>query len=107
MRELWILGGFFLAVLAGTGCLGYLMLFRGQVEGNGESPLVGTLRRIGRATPVRRGESDRLSQRLSLAGYREAAAAAIYSGIRMASAGLLGLVMFGAVTYHAQSLYRA
>src|SRR5579864_9752315 len=99
MRELWILGGFFLVVLAATGCAGYLMLFRGQAEKNGESPLMGTLRRIGGAAPVRRGESDRLSQRLSLAGYREASAAAIYSGIRMAAAALLGLVMFGTVIY--------
>src|SRR5579864_769466 len=107
MRELWILGGFFLVVMAETGCAGYLMLFRGQVEKNSESPLMGTLRRIGRATPVRRGESDRLSQRLSLAGYREASAAAIYSGIRMASAALFGLVMFGIVVCYGQSLYRA
>jgi tight adherence protein C len=106
MRELYILAGFFLVVMAGTGLLGYAALFRRQTDEETAGPLMETLSRIGRIAPVRPEESDRLRKRLGLAGYRSLSAAPVYSGIRIASAGLLGLVALGLAAYTAQSLYR-
>ena len=65
-----------------------------------------TLRRIGRATPLRPNESGQLRYRLSLAGYRQPSAAPIFSGIRVAAAALLGLMAFTSGLYMAHSLVR-
>jgi tight adherence protein C len=100
MRELSILAGFFLVVMAATGLLGYAVLFREQTGEDGGNALLSMLRRIGLAAPVRPGESDRLRQRLGLAGYRLPQAAPVFSGIRVASAALLGLAAFGLAVYN-------
>lgn len=107
MQPFWILTGFFGAVLAGTGLLGYVVLTRDQKDKDGQSPFLETLQRIGRAAPVRPQESDRLRTRLRLAGYYAPSAAPVFAGIRVASAGLLGLIMFSITFYHAHSLYQA
>jgi tight adherence protein C len=106
MREFCILAGFFLSVMMGTGLVGYAALFRRQTSEDG-SPLMDTLGRIGRAAPVRPQESDRLQMRLGLAGYRSPGAAPVYSGIRVASAGFIALIVFGIALSRAQSLYPA
>ena len=106
MNEIPILVAFFLAVMAGTVWLGYGGSLLGQGRKVGPSPLIETLRRIGRATPLRPEESGRLRQRLRLAGYRQPSAAPIFSGIRVAAAALLGLVVFGIGLSMAHSLFR-
>ena len=88
MRELLIFTGFFLTVMAGTGVLGYVARFRDR-EHAGENTLIDALHRIGRSAPVRPGESDRLRQKLRLAGYTLPSAVPVFSGIRLASAALL------------------
>ncbi|MBI2680979.1 MAG: type II secretion system F family protein [Candidatus Solibacter usitatus] len=106
MHAIVILALFFLAVMSGTVWLGYGALFSGPSVKDGVSPLVETLRRIGRATPLRPEESGRLRQRLGLAGYRQPSAALIFSGIRVAIAALLALIVFGVGLYMAHSLTR-
>ena len=106
MRELWILAGFFATVMMGTGLAAYAVLFRRQTGGAG-SPLMETLGRIGRAAPVRPRESDRLQRRLGQAGYRSLAAPPVYSGIRVASAALMALILFAAALFNTRSLYSA
>ena len=59
MREICILAGFFLVVMATTCAAGYSVLFKEEKE-DSESPLVETLRRIGAMAPLRPKESDRL-----------------------------------------------
>ena len=107
MHAFWILTGFFLVVMAGTGLLGYVALFHDTTEKNGKNPLMETLQRIGRAAPVREQESDRLRKRLRLAGHHVPSAALIFSGIRMACAALLGLVALIGVEYWVESLDKA
>jgi tight adherence protein C len=94
MRELLIFAGFFMTVMAGTCLVGYVALF-GDEEHAGENSLIDTLRRIGRSAPVRPAESDRLRENLRLAGYTVPSAVPVFSGIRLASAAALGLVVFG------------
>jgi tight adherence protein C len=106
MRELWILTGFFATVMAGTGVAAYAVLFR-RGAAAGDSPLMETLGRIGRAAPVRPDESDRLQRRLSQAGYRSPAAPSVYAGIRTASAALIGLILFAAASFNTRSIYSA
>ena len=106
MRELWILAGFFAAVMTSSGLAAYAVLFRRE-NAAGDSPLVETLGRIGRATPVRPRESDRLQRRLGQAGYRSPAAPPVYSGIRVASAALMALFLFAGALLNTQSLYSA
>jgi tight adherence protein C len=107
MHTFWILAGFFGAVMAGTALLSYMVLSRESKDQDRQSPLLETLRRIGRAAPVRPQESDRLRTRLRLAGYVVPSAASIFSGIRVACAGLLGLVIFSIALYSVESLYQA
>jgi len=106
MRPLWILAGFFATVMAGTGLAAYAVLFRRQTAG-GDSPLMETLGRIGRAAPVRPRESDRMQRRLGQAGYQSPAAPPVYSGIRVASAALMALLLFAAALFNTRSLYSA
>jgi len=80
--------------MAGTGVLGYVARFRDR-EHAGENTLIDALHRIGRSAPVRPGESDRLRQKLRLAGYTLPSAVPVFSGIRLASAAVLGLFVFG------------
>ena len=105
MRELWILTGFFVTVMMGTGLAGYAVLFGRQTAGS-EGPLMETLGRIGLAA-VRPRESDRLRRRLGQAGYRSPAASPVYSGIRVASAALIGLILFATALFNTGSLYSA
>ncbi len=107
MRELWILCGFFLAVMTATAWMGYIALFSGQTDDDGASAVAKLLRRLGTATPPGAAEAGRLRQRLVLAGYRQPSAEAIYSGIRVGSAGMLALLCFSVTLFNAQSLYRA
>ncbi len=104
MHEIPILATFFLAVMAGTVWLGGA--YFGQGWKSGPSPLIETLRRIGRAAPVRPEESSRVRTKLSLAGYRQPSAALIFSGIRVAVAALLGLLVFSIGLYMAHSFFR-
>jgi tight adherence protein C len=106
MREFYILTGFFLSVLMGTGLVGYAALFR-RPASEGGSPLMETLGRIGRAAPVRPQESDRLQIRLAMAGYRSPGAASIYSCIRVASAAFVALIVLGIALSRGQHLYPA
>ncbi len=106
MRELWFLTGFFTTVMTATGVAGYALLFRRENKG-GDGPLMETLGRIGRAAPVRPDESDRLQRRLGQAGYRSPAAPPVYSGIRVASAALIALLLFAAALFNTRSLYSA
>ncbi|PYT25635.1 MAG: hypothetical protein DMG57_24330 [Acidobacteria bacterium] len=80
--------------MAGTGVLGEVALFRNR-EHAGENPLIETLHRIGRSAPVRPRESDRIRQKLRFAGYALASAVPVFLGIRLASAAVLGLFVFG------------
>jgi tight adherence protein C len=98
------LAGFFLVVLTATGVVGYIALFRDRRDEPGESSLMGTLHRIGRVAPIRPEESDRLRRRLSLAGHNLPTAAPIFSGIRVASAALFGLLLFGVALYRVNGL---
>ena len=52
MREFWILAGFFATVMATSGLAAYAVLFRRETAA-GDSPLMKTLGRIGRASPLR------------------------------------------------------
>jgi tight adherence protein C len=105
MRELWIFTGFFVTVMMGTGVVGYAVLFGRQTAGS-ESALVETLGRIGLAA-VRPRESDRLRRRLGRAGYRSPSASPVYSGIRVASAALIALILFAIALFNTGSLYSA
>src|SRR5260370_29720609 len=105
MRELWIFTGFFVTVMMGTGVVGYAVLFGRQAAGS-ESALVETLGRIGLAA-VRPRESDRLRRRLGRAGYRSPSASPVYSGIRVASAALIALILFAIALLNTGSLYSA
>jgi tight adherence protein C len=82
-------------------------LLGGQPGKETESTLTEVLRHIGVAAPVGREESNRLRRRLALAGYRQPSAAPIYSGIRIASAAVLGLLVLGLATYYTHSFYKA
>ena len=104
MSVIPILAIFFLSVMAGTVWLGGA--YFGQSWKSGPSPLMETLRRIGRAAPVRPQESSRVRTKLSLAGYRQPSAALIFSGIRVAIAALLGLLVFSVGLYMAHSFFR-
>jgi tight adherence protein C len=106
MHELFILAAVFLAVMAGTVWLGYGGPLDGQDGQEAPSPLMETLQRIGRAAPLRPQESGRLRRRLGLAGYSQPSAALIFSGIRLAAAALLGLVVFSIGLNMAYSLSR-
>ncbi len=106
MREFWILAGFFAAVMASSGLAAYAVLFRRETAA-GDSPLMKTLGRIGRAAPVRPRESDRLQMRLGQAGYRSPAAPPVYSGIRVASAALMALILFAGALLNTRTLYSA
>ena len=105
MREICILAGFFLVVMAATCITGYSVLFKDEKEAS-ESPLVATLRRIGTMAPLRPKESDLLRKRLVLAGYHSRPAAMIFSGIRLASAAVLSLLVAGIALYAGQTLYK-
>jgi len=104
LLQFTILAGFFLVVLTATGVVGYIALFRDRRDEPGESSLMGTLHRIGRVAPIRPEESDRLRRRLSLAGHNLPTAAPIFSGIRVASAALFGLLLFGVALYRVNGL---
>lgn len=106
MRELLIFAGFFLTVMAGTGGLAYVALFRDR-EHAGENSVIETLHRIGRSAPVRPAESDKLRQKLRLAGYTLPSAVPVFSGIRLAAAAFLGLVVFGVAEWNDLALDRA
>lgn len=105
MREICILAGFFMVVMATTCVAGYGVLFKGEKE-ESESRLLATLRRIGAMAPLRPKESDRLRQRLLLAGYASRPAVTIFSGIRLASAAVLSLLLAGIALYAGQTLYK-
>lgn len=105
MRELCIFAGFFVTVMMGTGLVGYAVLFGRQSAGGG-SPLMEALGRIGRAA-VRPQESDRLQRRLGRAGFRSPSASPVYSGIRVASAALIALILFALALFNSRSLYSA
>src|SRR6185295_11955437 len=99
MHSLGIFAGLFLLVMSVTVALGYIVLNRGQAADETASPLIDTLRRIGRAAPVRPREADRLRQELGFAGYRLPSAEPIYAGIRVASAAIVSLLLFGIAAY--------
>ena len=84
-----------------------MALFRRPTQKDGRNPFIETLQRIGQAAPVREQESDRLRKRLRLAGHHVPSAALIFSGIRMACAALMGLVVLIAVEYWVESLDKA
>jgi tight adherence protein C len=105
MRQICILAGFFLVVMATTCAVGYGVLFKDERE-NSESPLVEALRRIGAMAPLRPKESDRLRKRLVLAGYHSRSAPVIFSGIRLASAAIFGLLVAGIALSAGQTLYK-
>jgi tight adherence protein C len=105
MREICILAGFFLVVMATTSAAGYSVLFKEEKE-NSESPLVEALRRIGAMAPLRPKESDRLRKRLVLAGYHSRSAPVIFSGIRLASAAIFSLLVAGIALSAGQTLYK-
>ena len=105
MREICILAGFFLVVMATTCAAGYSVLFKEEKE-DSESPLVETLRRIGAMAPLRPKESDRLRKRLVLAGYHAPSATVIFSGIRLASAAVFSLLVAAIAFSAGQTLYK-
>ncbi len=84
MYPLGIFASLFLLVMGSIVVVGYAVLERRRVTEESASPLLDTLRRIGRAAPVQPGEADRLRQQLSMAGYRSRSAEPIYAGIRVA-----------------------
>lgn len=98
MAPIVILAGLFLVVMGSIVLAGYAVLERGRATHESASPLMDTLRRIGRAAPVQPKEADRLRQQLSMAGYQSPAAEP-YVGIRVASAAIMGLVAFGITTF--------
>jgi tight adherence protein C len=98
MPPIVILASLFLVVMGSIVLAGYAVLVRGRATHESASPLMNTLRRIGRAAPVRPKEADRLRQQLSMAGYQSPAAEP-YVGIRVASAAIMGLVAFGITTF--------
>jgi tight adherence protein C len=105
MREICILAGFFLVVMATTCAAGYSVLFKDEKE-EGENRLMETLRRIGTMAPLRPKESDRLRKRLVLAGYHSRSATTIFTGIRLAAAAALSLLVAGIALYAGQTLYK-
>jgi tight adherence protein C len=107
MPEFFILAAFFGVVMAGTSLFGYVVMRGRQAGGEGENTLTEVLRNIGVAAPVGKQEFDRLRRRLALAGYRQPSAAPIYSGIRIASAAVLGLLVLGLATFYTHSFYKA
>src|SRR6185503_7458440 len=105
MREICILAGFFLVVMATTCAAGYSVLFKDENE-DSESSLVETLRRIGAMAPLRPKESDRLRKRLVLAGYHVPSATVIFSGIRLASAAVFSLLVAAIAFSGGQTLHK-
>jgi tight adherence protein C len=99
MHPLGIFGSLFLLVMGSIFVVGYAVLERGQETEENASPLMDTLRRIGRAAPVRPREADRLRQQLTMAGYHSPSAEPIYVGIRVAVAAIMGLVAFGITAF--------
>jgi tight adherence protein C len=97
MTPAGILATFFMLVMGSIFAVGYAVLGRGRTTEERTRPLMDTLRRIGRAAPVRPREADRLRQQLSMAGY-ESPAAEPYVGIRVAGAAIMALVAFGITT---------
>jgi tight adherence protein C len=97
MTPAGILATLFMLVMGSIFAVGYAVLGRGRTTEERARPLMDTLRRIGRAAPVRPREADRLRQQLSMAGY-ESPAAEPYVGIRVAGAAIMALVAFGITT---------
>ena len=118
MHPVAIFAGLFLLIMSTTLVLGYAVLDRGavlnrsavlnrgQAQDENASSLIDTLRRIGRAAPVRLREANRLRQQLSFAGYRSPSAEPIYAGIRVASAAIASMIVFGIAAYQGAGLYR-
>jgi tight adherence protein C len=96
---LGIFAKLFLLIMGAILVVGYAVLERGRATEESASPLMDTLRRIGRAAPVRPREADRLSQQLAMAGYPSPAAEPIYAGIRIAAAAIMGLSAFGITAF--------
>src|SRR5437016_4338807 len=105
MREICILAGFFLVVMATTCAAGYSVLFKDEKE-DSEGRLMETLRRIGTMAPLGPKESDRLRKRLVLAGYHSRSATTIFTGIRLAAAAALSLLVGSIALYAGQTLYK-
>jgi tight adherence protein C len=105
MAPIVILASLFLLVMGSIVLAGYAVLVRGRATNENASPLMDTLRRIGRAAPVRRKEADRLRQQLSMAGYQSPAAEP-YVGIRVASAAIMGLAALGITTFQEAAFSR-
>jgi tight adherence protein C len=105
MREICILGGFFLVVMATTCAAGYNVLLKEEND-DGEGRLMETLRRIGTMAPLRPKESERLRKRLVLAGYHSRPAAMIFTGIRLAAGAGLGLLAAAIALFAGHTLYK-
>lgn len=106
MREFCILAGFFVVVMATTCGFGYGVLFQNEKE-DSEGRLIETLRRIGTMAPLGPKQSDRLRKRLVLAGYHSRSATTIFTGIRLAAAAALSLLVAGIALSAGQTLYKA
>jgi tight adherence protein C len=106
MHPFGIFAGLFLLVMGSVTLAGYALLKRGRATEESAGPLMDTLRRIGRAAPVRPIEVERLRQQLGTAGH-QSASAELYVGIRVSAAAIMGLVAFGVASFQEAGFSRS
>ena len=106
MHPFGIFAGLFLLVMGSVTLAGYALLTRGRATEESAGPLMNTLRRIGRAAPVRSIEAKRLRQQLGTAGY-QSASTELYVGIRVSAAAIMGLVAFGVASFQEAGFSRS
>jgi tight adherence protein C len=106
MHPFGIFAGLFLLVMGSVTLAGYALLKRGRATEESAGPLMDTLRRIGRAAPVRPIEVERLRQQLGTAGH-QSASAELYVGIRVSAAAIMGLVAFGVASFQQAGFFRS
>ncbi|MBI3694330.1 MAG: type II secretion system F family protein [Acidobacteria bacterium] len=117
MTEFWILAGFFAFVMALTVLAGYALVLRPAAATPVAAPvadhaspkdvLAETVRRVGEQILARRSDADALRKRLVAAGYRSSSTVPLYSGLKVASALLLAIMLGWTVLVVRQELSSA
>lgn len=96
MEDLYLLGGFFLFMMALVAGVGYWYLRRLPAEESSTAVLLtDTLHAVGSTVPlpVKQERAQRIEKMLVAAGYRSLDAISIFNGIKMASMALLGVLL--------------
>ena len=103
MSEFWILAGFFAFVMALTTLAGYAVVLRpaagapaaasGAESASPREWLAETVRRVGEGILAGQADANALRKRLVAAGYRSPSTVHMYSGLKVASALLLAIML--------------